>query len=112
MMEMDGWQDHLHFALLGEHVLFPGLRLESLSHFVVASFLTVLLCLFERCVRPVFFPRRLFSCSQAALFDAHGRALTYAITKNWSPFRWTRRSRLRNALWKAGLYWLVTFDRL
>lgn len=66
-MKMDGWQDHLHFSLLGEHVLFPGLRLESPSHFVVASFLTVLLCLFERWVWPVFFSRTCIVCLQTLL---------------------------------------------
>lgn len=81
------WKDHLHFSLLGEHVLFPGLHLETPRHFLVASILAFVLCLSER-------------------------ALTYAITKQWNPFVWTRRTRLRKALWKTCLYWIVTLDRL
>lgn len=84
---MDGWQDHLHFEFLGEHVLFPGLHLDSGWHFLAASLLTVALCFLER-------------------------ALTYAISKNWTPFAWTRRSRTRRALWKAALHWLAAIDRL
>lgn len=40
------------------------------------------------------------------------RALTYAMSREWAPLAWTRRSRLRKALWRAGLYWMVTFLRL
>ena len=50
-MQMEGWQDHLHISLLGEHVLFPFLHLDTPWHFLVASFLTVVLCLLERCAR-------------------------------------------------------------
>jgi len=84
---MDGWQDHLHFDLLGEHVLFPALHLDSAWHFIEAGVLTIVVCVLER-------------------------LLTYAISKNWSPLAWTQRSRLRKALWKSALYWLVTFLRL
>jgi len=86
-MQMDGWTDHLHIALFGEHVLFPWLRLDSAWHFIVASIFTAALCLIER-------------------------ALTYAISKNWAPFAWTHRSRFGRAMWKSTLYWVVTFDRL
>lgn len=86
MMKMDGWRDHLHFAFLGEHVLLPNLHLDSFSKFTVASFLTVFVCLTERLI-------------------------THAIAKHWGPAR-VRRSRFRNALWRAVLYWLVTFARL
>ncbi|KAL7285046.1 hypothetical protein ACG7TL_000137 [Trametes sanguinea] len=41
------------------------------------------------------------------------RWLTYAISKHWNPFARNRRpSRMGQALWRACLYWLVTFDRL
>ncbi|KAH9923620.1 uncharacterized protein B0H18DRAFT_878503 [Fomitopsis serialis] len=83
---MDGWQDHLHFAFIGEHVLLPNLHLDSLWKFAVASVLSVAICGSER-------------------------LLTYAISKHWGPAS-TRRSRVRNAAWRAFLYWLVTFDRL
>ncbi|KIP10161.1 hypothetical protein PHLGIDRAFT_125810 [Phlebiopsis gigantea 11061_1 CR5-6] len=86
-MQMDGWTDHLHIDLFGEHVLFPSLRLDSAWHFILASALTILLCLIER-------------------------TLTYAISKNWTPFKWTRRSRLSRAMWRSFLYWIVTLDRL
>ncbi|KAI0082310.1 hypothetical protein K474DRAFT_1634430 [Panus rudis PR-1116 ss-1] len=84
---MDGWKDHLHFSLLGEHVLFPSLHLDTVWHFLLASSFTIVLCLSER-------------------------TLTYAISKNWSPFAWSRRTRLQKAFWKACLYWVVTLGRL
>lgn len=43
-----GWQDHLHFSLLGEHVLFPGLHLDSWWRFIEACVLTVVICVCER----------------------------------------------------------------
>ncbi|KAI0931633.1 hypothetical protein AcW2_000478 [Taiwanofungus camphoratus] len=85
-MKMDGWTDHLHFSFLGEHVLFPHLHLDSFRKFTIASLLAVFICATER-------------------------LLTYAISKHWGPFT-TQRSRFRRALWRACLYWLVTFDRL
>ncbi|KZT27681.1 hypothetical protein NEOLEDRAFT_1060369 [Neolentinus lepideus HHB14362 ss-1] len=84
---MEGWEDRLHFAYLGEHVLFQSLVLNSFAHFLLASCLTFFLCLTER-------------------------LLTLALTKHWSPFASTRHSRLRSALWRAALYWIVTFVRL
>ncbi|KAI0348225.1 hypothetical protein BDW22DRAFT_1321114 [Trametopsis cervina] len=82
-----GWEDHLHFELLGEHVLFPSLHLDSASQFIQACILTVVICVAERC-------------------------LTYAMTTNWSPSRWTKRTRFRKAIWKASLYWMATLLRL
>ncbi|KAH8094726.1 hypothetical protein BXZ70DRAFT_947289 [Cristinia sonorae] len=86
-MKMDGWRDHLHFELLGNHVLFPGLILDSTWHFILASLLTTSICLFER-------------------------ALTFAVSKDWCPILPIRHSRLFNALWKTCLYWIVTLARL
>lgn len=43
------WEDRLHITFIGEHVLFPGLRLDSWSHFFWATLLTTVLCLSERC---------------------------------------------------------------
>ncbi|KAH9065584.1 hypothetical protein EDB87DRAFT_1554915 [Lactarius vividus] len=84
---MDGWEDYLHTSFYGEHVLFPGLRLKSLGAFVCAAFLAAALCLLER-------------------------ALTFALSKHWSPFRAVRQSRTRRALWRAGLYAVATLLRL
>ncbi|KAI0686642.1 hypothetical protein BC835DRAFT_1513216 [Cytidiella melzeri] len=86
-MQMDGWQDYLHFDLLGEHVFFPSLRLDSARHLVEACVLTIAICVAER-------------------------SLTYAIHTSWSPLNWTKRTRARKALWKAALYWVVTLLRL
>ncbi|KAG6380966.1 exonuclease V a 5' deoxyribonuclease-domain-containing protein [Boletus reticuloceps] len=36
-MIMDGWVDYLHVDLLGEHILFRSLRLQSLGSFIPAS---------------------------------------------------------------------------
>jgi len=85
-MKMDGWKDHLHFAFGGEHVLLPNLHLDSIWKFTIASVLAVFVCVSER-------------------------LLTYALAQRWGP-KSVRRSRMRNALWRASLYWLVTFDRL
>ncbi|KAI0830885.1 hypothetical protein BC628DRAFT_1416372 [Trametes gibbosa] len=84
-----GWEDHLHWKFLGEHVLVFGLRLDSPWSFFVASCLTACICLSER-------------------------LLTYAVSKKWNPFNshGHRGSRLGTALWRTCLYWLVTFDRL
>ncbi|KAI0053460.1 hypothetical protein FA95DRAFT_1481624 [Auriscalpium vulgare] len=84
---MDGWEDRLHSSFLGEHVLFSGLRLTSLGSFLSASFLTILICFAER-------------------------ALTFALAQHWTPIRYVRRSRLRTALWRMGMYWVVTLFRL
>lgn len=50
-MDMDGWRDILHFDFHGEHVLFSSLRLSSGFTFLIASLLTVFLCLLEKSVR-------------------------------------------------------------
>lgn len=106
-MQMDGWTDHLHIALYGEHVLFPAFRLDSTWHFVVASIFTAILCLMERCVSGPMW--RIEPSLQTCRVHS---TLTYAISKNWTPFSCTRRSRFRRAVWKSVLYWVVTFDRL
>ncbi|KAH9897684.1 hypothetical protein C8Q73DRAFT_682163 [Cubamyces lactineus] len=83
-----GWEDHLHWSFLGEHVLVDGLHLDSGWSFFVACCLTACICFSER-------------------------LLTYAMSKKWNPFaRGHRPSRIGTALWRAFLYWLVTFDRL
>lgn len=107
-MQMDGWTDHLHIGLFGEHVLFPSLRLDSGWHFIVACLFTTVLCLVERCVSGPLHD----GLSSAKLRHCPPSALTYTINKHWAPFAWTRRSRLGRALWKSMLYWVVTFDRL
>ncbi|KAH9932080.1 uncharacterized protein BXZ73DRAFT_90016 [Epithele typhae] len=84
-----GWEDHLHWGLLSEHVLVAGLKLDSGWSFFVASLLTIAVCVSER-------------------------ILTYAISQKWNPFlpRGHRPTRLSKALWQAMLYWLVTLARL
>ncbi|KAH9033046.1 hypothetical protein EDB84DRAFT_1270378 [Lactarius hengduanensis] len=86
-MKMDGWEDYLHTSFYGEHVLFPGLRLNSLGAFICAAFLAAALCLLER-------------------------SLTFALSRHWWPFRAVRQSRTRRALWRAGLYAVATLLRL
>ncbi|KAI0271816.1 hypothetical protein BGY98DRAFT_1005772 [Russula aff. rugulosa BPL654] len=39
-------------------------------------------------------------------------SLTFALSQHWAPFRVVRRSRTHSALWRAGLYALVTLLRL
>ncbi len=48
-MIMDGgWEDHLHWGYLGEHVLVAGLRLDSAWSFFLASLFTIFVCASER----------------------------------------------------------------
>ena len=48
-MIMDGgWEDHLHWGYLGEHVLVAGLRLDSAWSFFLASVFTIFICASER----------------------------------------------------------------
>lgn len=56
-MQMDGWEDYLHVSLRGEHVLFAGLRLDTPASFIVATFVSVLVCITERCVYNALFSR-------------------------------------------------------
>ncbi|KAI0308359.1 hypothetical protein B0F90DRAFT_162270 [Multifurca ochricompacta] len=86
-MKMDGWEDHLHTSFYGEHVLFAGLRLTSFGTFISAAILSAAICLIER-------------------------LLTFALSRNWAPFRVFRQSRVHNALWRAGLYAAATLLRL
>ncbi|PIL31319.1 hypothetical protein GSI_06017 [Ganoderma sinense ZZ0214-1] len=88
MIMNGGWEDHLHWGYLGEHVLVAGLHLDSAWSFFLASLLTICICFSER-------------------------VLTYVIAKKWHP--WSSRgrpSRFGLAVWRTLLYWLVTFERL
>lgn len=44
-----GFEPHLHWSFADEHVLLPSITLHSWRGFIVACFLTVVVCLFERC---------------------------------------------------------------
>ncbi|KAI0299775.1 hypothetical protein BC826DRAFT_906038 [Russula brevipes] len=85
-MHMDGWADHLHISFYGEHALFPGLRLTSLGTFITAAALALLICLAERYV---------------------WSSLCHQV-----PIRAIRQSCAHTALWRAGLYAVVTLLRL
>ncbi|KAK7465507.1 hypothetical protein VKT23_005482 [Stygiomarasmius scandens] len=85
-MGMDNWEDFLHWSFQGSHVLFPVIRLNSLWGFFLASMLAIVICLSERLI-------------------------TFASDKHWRP-SFVGRSRLRNAIWRSGLYWVVTLLRL
>jgi hypothetical protein len=49
-MQMAGWEDYLHTNFLGEHILFPSVRLTSFGTFTSAAALCATICLTERCV--------------------------------------------------------------
>ncbi|KAF8532086.1 hypothetical protein JB92DRAFT_3104134 [Gautieria morchelliformis] len=85
-MDMDGWRDILHFDFHGEHVLFSSLRLSSGFTFLVASVLTVFLCLLEK-------------------------YLTYLLSSKYNPIS-IRHSRLGNAAFRTAIYWVLTLIRL
>ncbi|KAJ7665655.1 hypothetical protein B0H17DRAFT_288312 [Mycena rosella] len=87
MAAVDDWTgDYLHWSLKGTHVLFPFIYLESPGGFVLGSLLTVGLCASER-------------------------LLGFAYEQHWGP-AWVRRSRGANALWRAGMYWVLALLRL
>jgi len=86
-MQMDVWEDYLHSTYLGEHILFPSVRLTSFGTFVSAAALSATICLTER-------------------------SLTFALSRHWIPFRTIRHSRVHSALWRAALYALATLLRL
>ncbi|GLB35795.1 hypothetical protein LshimejAT787_0300830 [Lyophyllum shimeji] len=83
---MDNWEPYLHWAFRDEAVLVPSLYLHSFSSFLAASILTTCICACERC-------------------------LSHLLDKHWSiPF--IRHSRWKKLVWRASLYWIVTFLRL
>ena len=53
MMMDGGWEDHLHWGYLGEHVLVAGLHLDSAWSFFLASILTIFICASERSALPL-----------------------------------------------------------
>ncbi|KAF8512850.1 hypothetical protein BU17DRAFT_12363, partial [Hysterangium stoloniferum] len=79
------WRDILHFDFHGEHVLFSFLRLDSGSNFLLASFLTVLLCACEK-------------------------YLSYVSIKATAQPRYN--SHLANAAFRSAVYWVLTLIRL
>ncbi|KAF8140495.1 hypothetical protein EV363DRAFT_1312630 [Boletus edulis] len=85
-MIMDGWVDYLHVDLLGEHILFRSLRLQSLWSFIPASIVITTVCLLER-------------------------FLTVILNKNIQPST-VRHSRFATAVWRSSVYGFVTFLRL
>ncbi|KAF8572715.1 hypothetical protein K439DRAFT_1640475 [Ramaria rubella] len=83
---MDGWRDILHFDFHGEHVLFSSLRLNSGFTFILASLLTVALCALEK-------------------------YLSYILTSKRNHFP-SHNPRLGIAIFRTGLYWVLTLIRL
>jgi hypothetical protein len=109
-MQMDGWEDYLHITFLGEHVLFPSVRLTSFSTFVSAAALSATICLTERCVLPFLAAdSRKISTQETRYMPS---SLTFALSRHWTPCRAIRRSRVRSALWRSALYALATLLRL
>ncbi|KAJ7726408.1 copper transporter [Mycena metata] len=78
--------DYLHFSLEGSHVLFSFVQLDSFAGFFIGALLTVGICAAER-------------------------LLGFAYEHQWGPAS-IRRSRGANALWRAGMYWVLSFLRL
>ncbi|KAJ7894579.1 copper transporter [Mycena leptocephala] len=78
--------DTLHWSLEGNHVLFSFIQLDSFGGFVLGALFTATLCGFER-------------------------LLTFAFERQWGPAS-MRRSRGMNALWRAGMYWVLAALRL
>ncbi|TFK41878.1 hypothetical protein BDQ12DRAFT_344067 [Crucibulum laeve] len=83
---MEKWESHLHWTYNNEHVLLSAVRLSSFPSFLAAAFLVIFVCLTERLA-------------------------SHALNCQLGP-RFIQRSRWSWALWRSGLYWVVTFLRL
>ncbi|KAJ7194669.1 copper transporter [Mycena pura] len=78
--------DTLHWSFNGSHVLFSFIQLDSSRGFVFGALLTAAICACER-------------------------LLAYAFEHQWGSAR-IRRSRFSNALWRTGMYSILTSLRL
>ncbi|KAJ7083391.1 hypothetical protein B0H15DRAFT_952079 [Mycena belliarum] len=78
--------DVLHWSLTDTHVIFASLVLDAPGGFALSSLLVCSICVLER-------------------------LLSYAYDTRWGPAR-VRRSRGANALWRAGMYWVLAVLRL
>ncbi|KAJ7222865.1 hypothetical protein B0H12DRAFT_1150880 [Mycena haematopus] len=78
--------DTLHWVSNDTHVLFSFIQLDHVGGFVLGGLFTVAICLLER-------------------------ILTSAFESRWAPAS-IQRLRTANALWRAGLYWVLALLRL
>nr|GAT55795.1 predicted protein [Mycena chlorophos] len=85
-MSTTSYGDVIHWSLGGEHVLFAFISLDSLGGFLAGAFVTVVVCACER-------------------------LLTYASDRRWE-LAGAGRSRGTQALWRAGMYWILALLRL
>jgi len=79
-------EPYLHWTSHDERILFPSIFLNSTLNFLLACLLVGLICLLER-------------------------LLSFSLEKKWAP-RALRFSLARLALWRTGLYSIVTFLQL
>jgi len=86
MASTGSFGDALHWSFDGSHVLFSFIQLDSSWGFVFGAILTAAICASER-------------------------LLAYAFEHQWGPGR-IRRSRFSNALWRTGMYWILSSLRL
>jgi len=86
-MNSAGWEFGLHWSFQGEYVLIPSIRLKSFPSFLVASTLTLFICIAERC-------------------------LSRLLEKHWLPSFLRSSARWQKLAWKTTLYWLAVFMRL
>ncbi|KAJ6489598.1 copper transporter [Mycena vitilis] len=84
--EAEFWGDTLHWSFDGSHVLFSFFQLDSFGGFVLGALFTAAICVCER-------------------------LLSFAFDHRWGPAS-IRRSRAANALWRAGMYWVLALLRL
>ncbi|KAJ6520516.1 hypothetical protein C8R45DRAFT_955457 [Mycena sanguinolenta] len=78
--------DTLHWSSNGTHVLFSFIQLDYAGGFVLGALFTTVICVLER-------------------------LLTFIFESRWAPPS-VRRLRTANALWRAGLYWVLALLRL
>ncbi|KAJ7447254.1 copper transporter [Mycena latifolia] len=78
--------DSLHWFLKDTHVIFSFIDLGAPGGVVLGALLTVAICALER-------------------------LLAFATERHWGPAR-IRGSRGANALWRAGVYWMLALLRL
>ena len=105
------FEPYLHWTFHDEHVLFSYIVLKSPLNFLLASLLIVLICLLERLNIQILFSS--FSTFNFAEIFYYARFLTFSLDNDWAlrAFK-LKPSFMYLALWRTGLYSIVTFLRL
>ena len=108
------FESYLHWTFHDEHFLFSSIVLNSPLSFLLACLLVILICLLER-LKSLFFTTLSLIMLRKLLYILFitQRFLTFFLDKNWAlqAFK-LKPSFTCLAIWRTGLYSIVTFLRL